>query len=99
MASELVINQLYYDGKLVGEKDTCNELKLSEGAVLFAVRTGASTGGKGIRWFRTKLSKITTDSSWYMSSTSRDALRFIAKRPVLILGYGCTGPKTSEHPS
>ena len=74
-------------------------MKVSQGAVFFAIKTGASTGGKGIRWFRTLISRITPDSSWYMSSTSRDALRFIAKRRVLILGYGCTGPKASEHPS
>jgi hypothetical protein len=93
------VNQLYYEGKLVSEKDTCSELKVSQGAVFFAIKTGASTGSKGIRWFRTSISRITPDSSWYMSSTSRDALRFIAKRRVLILGYGCTGPKASEHPS
>jgi hypothetical protein len=32
-----------------------------------------------------------------MSNSSQDALRFVAKRRVMILGYGATGPKASEH--
>jgi len=34
-----------------------------------------------------------------MGTTSRDALKLRAKRNLVILGYGATGPKASEHAS
>lgn len=34
-----------------------------------------------------------------MSTSSRDALQFKAKRDVVVLGFGCTGPRASEHPT
>lgn len=64
---------------------------------LFAVKTGEGGPLKGLRWFRTRLDKISRDSSWGMGS--QDALKFIAKRSVLILGFGSTGPKADAHPS
>lgn len=67
--------------------------------ILFCVKSGPGGSGKGVRWFRTKLNKIRPDSSWYMSTSSKDGLRFRAQRDVMILGYGATGPKASEHES
>lgn len=65
---------------------------------MYGVKLGGFAG-KGLRWFRTTLNRITTDSSWYMSTTSRDGVRFRAKRDVKILGYGATGPRARDHPT
>jgi hypothetical protein len=82
---------------LLVDEDTTISLKMEPLSVLLCVGVKGVSGGKGKRWFRTKLSSIKPDSSWYMSTSSTDAVKFIAKRRVLILGFGCTGPKESEH--
>ena len=92
-------NQLYFKGKLVGEKDSCSDLDIQTNSELFAVKTGSAVGGRVLRWFRTKLKKIRRESSWCVGNSSQDALKFVAKRKVLILGYGATGPKPSDHAS
>ena len=88
------VNQVYYNGKLLVDEDTKISLKMEPLSVLLCVGTKATTGK---RWFRTRLESIRSQgSNWRISTTAADALRFIAKRRVLIMGFGCTGPAASE---
>ena len=84
--------------KLLDAKTSCKEMGLKPGDELLAIRSKGGSGGKAIMWRRYPTANIRPDSTWYMpTGTSWDVLKFVAKRPVRILGQGACGPVRAEH--
>ena len=76
MSAEMGTSQVLYKGRQLSDADTCLGLKIQADSTLLLMKLEGKSGRQGKRWFRTMLDRITTDSSWYMSTTNRDALKF-----------------------
>ena len=76
MSAEMGTSQVLYKGRQIIDTDTCLGLKIQADSTLLLMKIEGKSGRQGKRWFRTMLDRITTGSSWYMSTSSRDALKF-----------------------